>query len=62
MKMRNVLVIGGSGFIGANLIRKLNQKGESVTSFDQIRAINMFECVCVLNVLITLSIHNLTDP
>ena len=32
--MRSVLVIGGSGFIGSNLIKKLIQKGESVTSFD----------------------------
>lgn len=32
--MRNVLVIGGSGFIGTNLIKKLVQEGESVTSFD----------------------------
>lgn len=31
---KKVLVIGGSGFIGTNLIKKLVKEGEAVTSFD----------------------------
>ena len=34
MKKRNVLVTGGSGFIGSNLVRRLIKEGNSVTVLD----------------------------
>jgi len=35
-QMKNVLVTGGAGFIGANLVRQLTQTGYSVTVFDNL--------------------------
>jgi UDP-glucose 4-epimerase len=32
--MKNILVTGGAGFIGSNLIKKLIEKGYDVTSLD----------------------------
>ena len=32
--MKNILVTGGAGFIGSNLIKKLIDKGHNVTSLD----------------------------
>jgi UDP-glucose 4-epimerase len=34
LKMKNILVTGGAGFIGSNLIKKLIDEGHNVTSLD----------------------------
>jgi UDP-glucose 4-epimerase len=34
LKMKNILVTGGAGFIGSNLIKKLIDQGHNVTSLD----------------------------
>lgn len=37
MRAKNVLIIGGNGFIGINLAKILTEKGSRVTSFDLVR-------------------------